>query len=104
MSTWIRVEDRLPGSGVPVIAWVPNRGAGGRRIRAEYAAPKTLELHPECEPEEGSYDEDTDTYWCSEGWYESNEYEEIHWKVSDPVTHWMPLPAPPFADGQEGEG
>jgi hypothetical protein len=31
------------------------------------------------------------------GWYETNEYEETHWAVSDPVTHWMKLPDPPAA-------
>ena len=30
-----------------------------------------------------------------EGWYEWNEHEEVHWFVSDEVTHWMPIPPPP---------
>ena len=92
---WLSVNERLPESGVAVIAFVPHFGDGknSRRIRAQYAAKHTLEQHAEAEG--GDYDEATDTYWCEEGWYEDNEYEDIHWRVSDAVTHWQPLPQPP---------
>lgn len=95
VSHWRRVGEEMPPFGVPVIAFIPSFGSGGhdRRIRATYAAPKTLPQADECEG--GIYDEETDEFYCEEGWYEDNEYEEIHWKVSDPVTHWMPLPEPP---------
>ena len=92
---WIRVEDALPESGVPVIAFVPRYGGhtNSRRIRAQYAAKHSLEQHMEADG--GDYDEASDTYYCEPGWYEDNEYEEIHWCVSDEVTHWQPLPQPP---------
>jgi hypothetical protein len=93
---WRRVEDEMPKSGVPVLAYLVNRLGKGRCIRASYAATKTLELSYDSDDEDGVYDEETDTYYCSEGWYESNEYEAIHWKV-DGVTHWMPLPEGPRA-------
>lgn len=91
---WVSVDDRMPDAGVPVIAFVaPNEFGKTRRIRAQYAPPNTLEQAPECGG--GYYDEDTDKYYCEEGWYETNEYEEIHWAVGGVVTYWMPLPNQP---------
>ena len=93
--TWIACDKEMPPAGVPVLAYVPSYFGGGhdRRIRAQYAPPKTLEQSPDAEG--GEYDEESDTFYCTEGWYETNEYEEIHWAVTDPVTHWMHLPSPP---------
>ena len=91
---WIPVTHRLPPAGVLVIALVaPNDYGKIRRIRAQYAPPKTLEQSPECDG--GEYDEATDTYYCAQGWYETNEYEDVHWNVGGVVTHWMALPLPP---------
>ena len=94
MSTWRKVSDGLPESGVPVLVYVvsPTNPKWSRRLRAEYAARFTLETGGD---EEGEYSEEKDNYYCHEGWYESNEEEEIHWHIGDNVTHWMPLPDPP---------
>ncbi len=93
---WRRTADEKPKSGVPVIALIVNRLGNTRRIRAEYAMARTLEVDEDNVVEGfGEYDEASDSYWCPEGWYETNEYEETHWQVSDPVTHWMPLPELP---------
>ena len=86
--------DGLPKSGVPVTAALRNSQGNWRRIRAQYAAPNTLPLDFDA-GDAGTYDETTDTYYCSEGWYETNEYEETHWEVSDPVLYWMELPPLP---------
>lgn len=77
------------------MAFIPSYFDGGksRRIRAQYVPPKTLEQSLECEG--GEYDEETDTFYCEEGWYETNEYEDVHWAVIDAVSHWMPLPDAP---------
>jgi hypothetical protein len=93
MNEWIRVDERMPETGVPVIAYYKNQSGNSRRIRAAYAGPKSLEA--DLESDFGEYDEEADTYWCPEGWYEQNEYEETHWQVDETVTHWMPLPEPP---------
>lgn len=91
---WIKVSDRLPRPGVPVLAFVaPNESGKTRTIRAQHAPPKTLEQSPDADS--GEYDEATDTFYCEEGWYETNEYEEVHWNVGGVVTHWMALPLPP---------
>lgn len=97
---WIPVSERLPEPGMPVIAFVEScYGVVGssRRLRAQHAPPKTLGLSPEAEG--GIYDEETDTFYCEEGWYETNEFEEVHWNVDGVVTHWMPLPNPPASVG-----
>ena len=100
---WRHVDEEMPKSGVPVIALITNPLGKTRRIRAAYAATNTLPLDSEAEDDAATYDEATDTYYCSEGWYETNEYEETHWRVEDPVTHWMPLPSPPAPVDQKAD-
>lgn len=96
-AAWIPIAKKMPEPGVPVIALVnPNEYGKKRRIRAMWAPAKTLELALDAEG--GEYDEEDDKYYCEEGWYETNEYEEVHWNVSGTVTHWQPLP--PYPDGE----
>ena len=89
---WIPVEEKLPKGGQPVLIL-----SGGKVLRAAYAA--KFELDTEnwgpFNDDGGDYNEADDrTYW-PEGWYEWNQYEEIHWAVEQEPTHWMPLPAAP---------
>jgi hypothetical protein len=67
---WIRVDDRLPEPGKTVLATYKNRLGKLRRIRAQYIAPKTREQNVEHDELEGEYDEATDTYYWTAGWYE----------------------------------
>ena len=91
MNAWIDSAEQKPESGIPVLVAVTS-GNGSRTyrriLRAEYAAPKTLLAYDDL----GEYDEAADEYYCVEGWYESNEYEDVHWRINDAVTHWQPLP------------
>lgn len=97
---WIPTAEKMPEPGVPVIALVnPNEYGKKRRIRAMWAPAKTLELALDAEG--GEYSEEDDKYYCEEGWYETNEYEEVHWNVSGTVTHWQPLP--PYPEGDEND-
>lgn len=94
MSTWISTKVELPQSGVPVLVFVQGvYGNKTRRLRAEYAAKFALAASEE--DEVADYDEVADEYYCPEGWYESNEFEEIHYRIEGEITHWMPLPDPP---------
>lgn len=88
---WIDTKTKMPDSGVPVIVALLNEFGKPRRLRAHYAAPKTLPVGIECD-DFGEYDEEQDEYFCPEGWYETNEYDEVHWFIPGDVTHWMPLP------------
>lgn len=96
MSDWISVDDELPKSGVPVIVYVQNvYGDKTRILRAQYAAINSLHANMDHADDFAAYDEETDEYWCPEGWYETNEFEGCHYAIEGDVTHWMPLPEPP---------
>lgn len=89
LAEWIAVTDRLPEGGKPVLV-----SYGKKVLRAAHAG--KFELDEENwgwdDSSTGDYNESTDmTYW-PEGWYEWNEYEEVHWKLNPEPTHWMPLP------------
>ena len=100
---WISVEDRLPDSGLCVLAYYTNSHGKGRRIRAEYVAPKSREVEWEyADPDTQcvEHDEESDSFYLTAGWYELidnwEEYTSIA-VVEGEVTHWMPLPAAPIA-------
>jgi hypothetical protein len=99
MNEWIKVEDRLPNSNVPVIAFVKDaHDAPGRtrRIRAQYAEKFTLPCDEDSNWDDwADYKEPDGEAYCPVGWYETNEFEETHWQVKGTVTHWMPLPDAP---------
>ena len=95
---WIETKDKMPESGAPVLVFVQGvYGNKTRRLRASYAAKHTLVQSELANDDNVDYDETTDEYYCAEGWYETNEFEEVHWRIDGEVTHWMPLPEPPNA-------
>jgi hypothetical protein len=103
MTTWRNIATTgLPEPGVAVLVFFVNQHGKDRVIRAAYAAPHSLRLDDEVE---GGCDcgecLDDDEVYCAAGWYETNEFEEVHWKVADAVTHWMPLPPAPTSAGLE---
>ena len=89
---WISVEDRLPESERYVIAYGKNSYGNGRTIRAFYAEKFTVEQSDD--DEWTDYDEKSDEFYLPKGWYECNEFDEVHYHVDFPITHWMPLPEP----------
>lgn len=95
---WVPVAERMPKSGVTVLACYTNRYGNVRRIRAEWVAAKTIESDGDCEI--GEYDEATDCCYDPEGWYEKidnwDDYSSVVVNEGE-VTHWMALPAPPDA-------
>lgn len=96
MSAWVKVSDKLPDTEVPVLALYAGYKGKPKIVRALYARKftlKTYELGGFINPE---YDEETDEYYCPEGWYEWNEHDEVLWAIDYPVTHWMSLPELPM--------
>lgn len=93
-SAWISVEERLPENGKLVIAHHLNRIGKHRVIRAFYARRFTIEDNSDRDIGDGCEDHEGTTY-INEGWYEENEHDEFYWFVSQPVTHWQPLPLHP---------
>lgn len=100
VQAWIPVSERLPKSSFPVLAFVTNSHGKTRRLRAHWIAKHTEEMW-DGDDMDGDYSEEKDTTYTPEGWYETNDYEDTHWFIHDPVTHWMPLPAPPSTKGAE---
>ena len=89
---WTPCAAQMPNPCAYVLAYNGKR----QPIRAMWVTAKTLEATGD--GDFGEYDEATDEIWWPEGWYETNAYEETHWCVNEPVTHWMPLPQPPKGD------
>lgn len=97
-SGWIAVTpETMPKSNVPVLAFYRNALGNGRIVRAQWAARFTLPQDQDTDWYEYKDEDDADggTPFCPEGWYETNEYEDVHWRITDGVTHWQALPSPP---------
>jgi hypothetical protein len=93
--TWVSVDTEMPASGRIVLVCYANSHDNLRRVRAKWVRAKTVESGSESDI--GEYDEESDCYYDPEGWYECidnwDDYNAV--AISDPVTHWMPLPEPP---------
>jgi len=90
---WVSVEKALPDGPSPVIIYGINDAGKGRRLRAMYA--RQFELESYNDDDGAEYSEEKDEFFAPQGWYETNEFEEVHWAIDFNVTHWMPLPEPP---------
>lgn len=93
---WIKTQDQMPPSGQTVLAYYINQVGNGRRVRAQWIAAKSCESGSESDI--GEYDEETDTYYDPEGWYEQIDNWDTYSAVGIcgvTVTHWMPLPKAP---------
>jgi len=102
-AAWVAIEEKLPEADVPVLAYFINEYGKPRRIRAFYAPRFTVTTGVDNDWYE--FKDGDDEAYLPEGWYESNEFEDTHWHVTDKVTHWMPLPEPPSASPPNiGEG
>ena len=66
-------------------------------IRAMWAAKHTVQAADD-DTDWGEYVEADDMYYAPEGWYEWNQCEENHWRVTETPRAWMPLP-PTSAEG-----
>ena len=95
---WTPVAEALPNSGVKVLACYRNRLGNLRRIRAMWTAAKTEEADSDDAEACSEYDEATDTYYVTEGWYECidnwGDYSSVAVTEGE-VTHWMLLPPDP---------
>ena len=100
VNEWIPVTERLPESGVHILAAVRMDGlfCNGSYVCDAFYAAKYTQSVSYCNEECACvYCEEDDEYYLEEGWYEViknwDDYNSI--VISDTVTHWMPLPQPP---------
>ena len=92
---WISVDERLPEPGTPVLLDIGEKYP----IRAMWAAKHTVQAADD-DTDWGEYVEADDMYYAPEGWYEWNQCEDNHWRVTETPRAWMPLP-PTSAEGVE---
>ena len=92
---WIALPGTLPKPGTPVLLDIGKKYP----IRAMWAAKHTVQAADD-DTDWGEYVEADDMYYAPEGWYEWNQCEENHWRVTETPRAWMPLP-PTSAEGVE---
>jgi len=98
MNNWIPVTTRLPEKELSVLVSLKSERGRTYITTACHIPEKTVleeDFMHEDFHEDGIYDEEKDCYWTNSGWYEQQTSPEVNWKLSDKVTHWMPLPEPP---------
>lgn len=98
---WISVEDKLPDAETEVLA-VCNRNGFRFVCPAIYENGTVLTQDSMWSwydlDNYGTYSEENDDYVIPEGWWENRQFtpdDVYNSPVDCPVTHWMPLPAPP---------
>ena len=96
---WTKLPGELPKPGTPVLLDIGKEYP----IRAMWAAKHTLEVGMDDDSGFGEYDEITNTYYCPEGWYEWNEYEDTHWRVDKTPVAWCELPPTTTTGSRKGE-
>lgn len=111
---WISVEDRLPPVEERVLVLTARKWRDGsiwRNVTCGFYEDGRVW----CEDSRvnwdydarGDYDEERDDFLVPECWVEEciEEFDDFNCKVlSDKVTHWMPIPAPPCMAGGVADG
>ena len=92
---WTKLPGQLPEPGTPVLLDIGKKYP----IRAMWAAKHTVQAADD-DTDWGDYVEADDMYYAPEGWYEWNQCEDNHWRVTETPRAWMPLP-PTSAEGVE---
>lgn len=84
---WISLP-ALPEPQMPVLLDIGKKYP----IRAMWVEAKSLPVGIDSSDDFGEYDEEADDYFCPAGWYEWNESEETHFRVTAEPLRWMLLP------------
>jgi Protein of unknown function (DUF551) len=94
-NSWIDASTEKPKTKLPVIVYGVNEWGKGRTLRACYVPKFSIEEDEQSFDGDCEFDPAEDKFYWPEGWYEWNEFEDMHWKVTFEVTHWMYLPDAP---------
>ena len=95
---WTKLPGQLPEPGMPVLLDIGKEYP----IRAMWAAEHTVQAADD-DTDWGEYVEEDDMYYAPEGWYEWNECEDRHWRVTATPRAWAPLPPTTPAGSGKGE-
>ena len=95
---WTALPGTLPKPGTPVLLDIGKEYP----IRAMWAAKHTVQAADD-DTDWGEYVEEDDMYYAPEGWYEWNECEDNHWRVTETPRAWAPLPPTTSAGSGKGE-
>ena len=94
---WTPVSEGKPKSGKHVLVTC-EFGAGKYVCDAMWADKFSVEcsIEPDIDPDYEDYDEEADTFYFPEGWWEiiKNWGDYSYVAICDHVTAWMPLPEP----------
>ena len=97
---WIPVEREKPKANTIVLIIAITETGKRYRTVAYFIPTKTVLADDFLESGYDSedlqeYDAELDEYWVKEGWFEYQTVAEIHWHISDKITHWLPIPKLP---------
>lgn len=84
---WVNLPGQLPEPGKPVLLDIGTEFP----IRAMWAAKHTVQAADD-DTDWGEYVEADDMYYAPEGWYEWNQCEDNHWRVTSTPVAWCELP------------
>ncbi|NQZ74645.1 MAG: DUF551 domain-containing protein [Ekhidna sp.] len=96
MNDWIKIEDELPH--VLQIVYVVCVAENSQRrynyetmaVYIPYMTVKADDFMIEEYSYESDYNEEEDEFYTREGFYEWQSVADIHWMITDKVTHWRP--------------
>lgn len=97
---WVSVSLKPAPKNIPILINILDNKQESKIIKAVYFEAKKI-VSPD-DSDLGEYDEQTDTYYCPEGWYEDvyaetgydYTYHWLGWSAELKVTHWLELKAP----------
>lgn len=92
---WISVEDELPPAEKQVIAKLISENGKEYKTMAIYIPSRTILAEDfMMDDDDGDfydYDEEKDTYYAVEGWWEWQTATDVNWKINDKVIWWRPI-------------
>lgn len=93
---FISVEKEMPRTPCQRCYVIVENDNGTRyQTMAEYVPDRTVlfdaYMSDDAEPDDNDYDETTDQYYASEGWYEWQAEADIKWLITGKVIAWKPL-------------
>lgn len=93
---WVKVSDRTPEPGKPVIAAYINEYGRSRWARAVWI-PSGWAISPDFGEYEGDdivYNEQSDTYFWPMGWYEWDHNTDMHYRIGESILYWAKVEYP----------